>query len=341
MRASLSVSELRSILPGASWEGSGPDVFSGVASLKSARAGDLTFLAHRRHAPLLEGSAPSGVLLPKDFEGPPPDNCHGNRVAQPSLAFAMVCEVIERALRVAPPPGIHPTAWVDPTAEIDPSASIGPQCLIEAGARIAEGAVLMGQVYVGRGAVVGPQAWIHPQVAIHRDCILGQRVQLHSGVVIGGDGFGYEQTPRGAFKVPQIGHVEIGDDVEIGANSTVDRGRVDPTRIGPGTKIDNLVQIAHNVEIGAHCFFCGQAGVAGSTKVGNFVMVGGQAAISDHLEIGDGCLIAGQAGIAKSLPAKSKVAGSPAIDLMQKRRLDVLVRRLPELFARVRPEEAD
>lgn len=341
MQVHLSIEDIREILPEARWEGNGPGVLTGVASLQSARAGDLTFLAHKRHGGELAGSTAAAILLPKAFAGTLPGGCWAIRVEHPSLAFAMVCERIERSLRVTPPPGVHPLACVDPTAEIDPSASIGPQCLIEAGVRIGAGAVLVGQVFVGRGAVIGRDAWIYPQVAIHRGSILGERVQLHSGVVIGADGFGYEATPRGAYKVPQIGHVEIANDVEIGANSTVDRGRIDPTRIGPGTKIDNLVQIAHNVQIGAHCFFCGQSGVAGSTTVGNGVMVGGQVAISDHLEVGDGCLIAGQAGVAKSLPPRSKVAGTPAIDLIQRRRLDVLIRRLPELFQRTvedRPE---
>jgi UDP-3-O-[3-hydroxymyristoyl] glucosamine N-acyltransferase len=335
MQVDLSLETIREILPLSHWEGSGPEVLGGVASLRSARPGDLTFLGHRRDSAKVRECRASAFLLPPDFVGELPEGVWGIRVDHPSLAFAMICERIERALRARPDPGIHATAWVDPGARIDPSATIGPQCLIEAEARVGPGAVLVGQVYVGRGAVIGRDAWIHPQVAIHRGCLLGERVQLHSGVVIGADGFGYEATPAGAYKVPQIGHVEIAHDVEIGANTTVDRGRIDPTRIGPGTKIDNLVQIAHNVEIGAHCFFCGQSGVAGSTRVGNGVMVGGQVAISDHLEIGDGCLIAGQTGVAKSLPAKSKVAGTPAMELIQRRRLDVLVRRLPELFQRV------
>jgi len=336
MRAPLTRLEIEKILPAAGWPDNCPTDFSGVGSLGRAEPGDLSFFAKKGTAGKPLETAASAVLVPPNFAGALPEDCAPIRVENPSLAFAIVCERIELALRVPPPAGVHPTTWTDAAAEIDPSASIGPQCLIEAGAKIGPGAVLIGQVFVGRNAIIGPQAWIHPQVAIHRDCVLGERVQLHSGVVIGGDGFGYEQTPRGAYKVPQIGHVIIGDDVEIGANTTVDRGRVDPTRIGNGTKIDNLVQVAHNVEIGQHCFFCGQSGVAGSTKVGNFVVVGGQVAISDHLEVGDGCMIAGQAGVAKSLPPKSKVAGTPAMDLMQKRRLEVLVKRLPELFARLK-----
>lgn len=335
MTFQLSLTDLRTILPEADWEGDGPDLLTGIGSLSSAGKGDLSFLCHSRHAAEAESSKASAILLPKTFKGNLPPNCWGLRLAHPSLAFAMVCEAIERSVRVYPPVGIHPTAFVAPGATIAETASIGPQCLIEAGAQIGEHAVLVGQVYVGRDAVVGDHAWLHAQVVVQHACVLGKRVQLHSGVIIGGDGFGYEQTPRGAFKVPQMGTVIIGDDVEIGANSTVDRGRIDPTRIGSGTKIDNLVQIAHNVEIGSHCFFCAQSGVAGSTRIGNFVLVGGQAAISDHLEIGDGCQIAGQAGIAKSLPGKSRVAGSPAIDIIKQRRMEVLMRRLPDLFRRI------
>lgn len=338
MQVNLSLEEIRDVLPDAVWEGQGPDAFTGVASLNGGVKGDLTFLNHRRYGPAMDQSAASGFLLPRDFDRALPPNTWGIRVDHPSLAFALVCEVIEKSLRIPPPAGIHPTASVDPTAEIDPSASVGPLCLIEAGARVGAGSVLMGQVFIGREAVIGTRNWIYPQVCIQRFCVLGDRVQLHSGVVIGGDGFGYEQTPKGAYKIPQIGHVVIGNDVEIGANSTIDRGRIEPTRIGAGTKIDNLVQIAHNVEIGAHCFFCAQSGVAGSAKVGNYVVVGGQGAIVGHIEVGDGCVIGGQAGVAKSLPPKSKVAGSPAIEYLKQRRLEILFRRLPELFSRIQTD---
>lgn len=338
MQVSFTPALIKEVLPQAKWIGDGPEVFSGVASLEKARVGDLGFLNNRRDTSRLQSTQASGVILPADFTGEMPDGCWGVLAELPSLAFARVCEALERSMRVVPPVGVHPTTWVDPSAEIDPAASVGPQCMIEAGAQIGPGVVLIGQVFIGLNAVIGANSWIYPQVCVHRDCVLGERVQLHSGVVIGGDGFGYEQTPTGAFKVPQIGNVIIGNDVEIGANSAVDRGRVDPTRIGDGTKIDNLVQVAHNVEIGMHCFLCGQSGVAGSTKVGNFVMVGGQVAISDHLVVGDGCLIAGQSGIIKDLPAKSKVAGTPAMAIIQQRRLEVLIRRLPELFQRLDPK---
>ena len=335
MQASISFELVKNVLPDAEWFGECPDAFSGVASLQKALPGDLAFLSHRRDSDQVQSTRATGVIVPSDYDGAPPKGGCGIRVKHPSLAFAQVCEALERTMRTQPPVGLHPAAWADDSAEIDSTASVGPQCLIEAGARIGPGAVLLGQVFVGRNAVVGAGCWVYPQVCIHRDCVLGERVQLHSGVVIGGDGFGYEQTPTGSFKVPQIGNVILGNDVEIGANSCVDRGRVDPTRIGDGTKIDNLVQIAHNVEIGIHCFLCGQAGVAGSTKIGNFVMVGGQVAISDHLEVGDGCMIAGQSGIISSLPPKSKVAGTPAMGIIQQRRLEVLIRRLPELFKRL------
>lgn len=332
--------EIREILSDATWVGEGPEVFTGVAGLREARDGDISFLSRTRYAGQVAESAASLILVPRDFaQSPSPGQCFA-RVEHPSLALARICERIEKSLRTPPPAGIHPSAIVDSSAEIAPSATIGPCCVIEAGARIAAGVVLSAQVFVGEGASVGEGGWIYSQVSIHRHVQVGKRCILHSGVVLGSDGFGFEPTPQGHFKVPQIGGVEIGDDVEIGANSAVDRGRFAPTRVGRGTKIDNLVQIGHNAEIGEHCFLCAQAGVSGSTRIGNQVVIAGQAGIAGHLEIGDGIQIGAQSGVAKDLHGIAMVTGTPAQEFQKQRRLEALVRRLPQLFARVKELES-
>jgi UDP-3-O-[3-hydroxymyristoyl] glucosamine N-acyltransferase len=168
---------------------------------------------------------------------------------------------------------------------------------------------------------------------------VGERCILHSGVVIGADGFGFEPTPTGHVKVPQIGIVEVGDAVEIGANTTIDRGRLGPTRVGRGTKIDNLVQLAHNVEVGADCFICAQVGVSGSTRIGDGVVLAGQVGVTGHIEIGDRARIGAQSGVSKNVPAGTMLTGTPAMEFQAQRRLDALARRLPQLFERVKELE--
>ncbi|MFP4281476.1 MAG: UDP-3-O-(3-hydroxymyristoyl)glucosamine N-acyltransferase [Opitutales bacterium] len=339
MEWSLPTSELRAILPHAQWEGVLPVKVTGVASLEGARRGDLSFLGNRKYARQVESTHAAVVLVPTAFAGQPADGQAFGRVDNPSLALAEVCRWIERQLTPRPAAGVHPSAVVDPTAEVDPSATIGPLCVVEAGARVGPRAVLHAQVFVGHEAQIGADSWLYAQVAVHRLCRVGERCMLHSGVVIGGDGFGFEPTPQGHAKVPQIGTVEIGDDVEIGANSTVDRGRFSPTRVGRGTKIDNLVQLAHNVEVGEDCFICSQVGISGSTKVGDYVVLGGQVGTVGHIHIGDRVQVGGQAGIAKNLAPGTFYTGTPAREFQLQRRIEAHAARLPEVFARLKAVE--
>jgi UDP-3-O-[3-hydroxymyristoyl] glucosamine N-acyltransferase len=339
MDVALSLADLESILPDAEGSGDWRGTMSGVASLGTAKTGDLSFLGNPRYAGEVAKSAASVILVPLDFSGTPRAEQRFLRVKNPSFALTLVCERLAEQVRVRPAPGIHPSAVVDASAEIDPTATIGPGCVIEAGARIGAQVVLQAQNYVGREVVIGAQSWLFPQSVVYEGTRLGERVILHSGVVLGSDGFGYESGAQGHRKVPQIGIVVIEDDVEIGSNSTIDRARLEETRIGQGTKIDNLVQIGHNVRIGKHCFLCSLAGISGSTKIGDFVVVAGQAGTVGHIEIGDRCQVAGQAGVAKSLPPGSIVTGTPATDFQRQRRLEALTRKLPDLFARVKDLE--
>jgi UDP-3-O-[3-hydroxymyristoyl] glucosamine N-acyltransferase len=200
---------------------------------------------------------------------------------------------------------------------------------------VGERTYLQSGVFVGRGSFVGEDCWLMAGVVVSAECTVGKRVRLHPGVVIGADGFGYELAKGRHEKVPQVGTVVLGDDVEVGANSTIDRSRFEKTAVGEGTKIDNLVQIGHNVVIGSHCLLCGQVGIAGSTTLGDYVVVGGQCGVAGHLNVGSGAMIAAHSGVKDDIPAKTTVWGSPSLPLLLEQKLTILRNRLPELFKRV------
>jgi UDP-3-O-[3-hydroxymyristoyl] glucosamine N-acyltransferase len=207
--------------------------------------------------------------------------------------------------------------------------------VVEEGAIIGERAHLQAQVFVGQGTVIGEDSWLMPGVCVSSQCVIGRRVRLQSGVIIGGDGFGYEFANGRHEKIPQVGSVVIEDDVEIGPNSAVDRARFSRTVIGEGTKIDNLVQVGHNVVVGRHCLLCAQVGIAGSTTVGDYVVVAGQAGLGGHITIGKGSKVGGQAGVTNNLAPGSFVIGNPCLPFQLDRRINVLRSRLPDLFKRV------
>jgi UDP-3-O-[3-hydroxymyristoyl] glucosamine N-acyltransferase len=251
------------------------------------------------------------------------------------MALARICARIEQSLWPKPAPGIHPSAIIAAGARIAASATIGPLCVIEDGAVIGERTYLQAQVFIGRNAMVGDDCWLMPGVIIETECQIGKRVRLQPGVVIGADGFGYELAKGRWEKLPQVGSVVIGDDVEIGANSTLDRARFSRTTVGEGTKIDNLVQIGHNVIIGRHCMICAQTGISGSSKLEDYVVLGGQVGVAGHITIGKGVQAGGQAGINGDVEPGLKINGTPAIPYSLERRIAVLQRRIPELFKRV------
>lgn len=310
-------------------------VITDIASLEKAQAGDLSFLGNAKYKSQVPDCAATALLLPLDYAGEPRPDQVFIHVENPSAALAQICARIEQSLWPKPQPGIHPSAVIAPTARVDATAHVGPLCVVEEGAVIGAGSVLQASVFVGREAAIGASCFLMPGVTVASACVLGQRVRLQPGVVIGSDGFGYEFVNGRHEKVPQVGTVIIENDVEIGANSTLDRARFSRTVVGEGTKIDNLVQIAHNVVIGKHCILCSQVGISGSTTLEDYVVLGGQAGVGGHITIGKGSKAGGQTGIAFDVTPGSYLNGTPAMPYMVERRLQVLHQRLPDLFKRV------
>lgn len=306
---------------------------TGIASLSSAQSGELSFLGNTKYRSQVDGSAASIILLPKDYEGEPGAGQLYLKLDNPSFALAMICREIERLILPIPEPEIHPSAVVHPRARVSPKAFIGPLCVVDEEA-VVDAAILRSHVHVGKNAHIGAGSHLFSGVVIGDYCVIGERNRLLAGCVIGSDGYGYEYIENAHQRVPQVGNVVTAADVDIGAHTTIDRARFGSTYIGQGTKIDNQVQVAHNVRIGKHCLLVAQVGISGSTTLGNGVIVGGQAGIAGHLCIGDGAMIAGGAAITKSVAAGHKMRGSPAVEMTLNNRIIVLQRKLPELFKR-------
>ncbi len=335
MQVAFSPEEIISMVRAARTLGQTHQTVRGIAALKAAAPGDLSFLGNPKYKPEVAQSQASVVLVPLDYVGEPRPDQLFVLVENPSVALAQVCARIEQSLWPKPTAGVHPSASVAAGAIIPATATVGPLCVVEAGVRLGERVHLQAQVFVGRGAVLGDDCWLMPGSIVAAECTLGERVRLQPGAVVGSDGFGYEFNQGRHEKVPQIGTVVIGADVEIGANSTLDRARFSRTVVGEGTKIDNLVQVGHNVVIGRHCLVCAQAGISGSTTIEDFVIVGGQAGLAGHITIGRGAKIDGQTGVNADLAAGSFVKGSPCLPYQLEQRINVLRRKIPDLFKRV------
>jgi UDP-3-O-[3-hydroxymyristoyl] glucosamine N-acyltransferase len=314
--------------------GDGSVVISGFAPASAAKPGDLTFAESEVFFARAEESAAAAILIDGDFTSKTKVLI---RVPNARIAAA-------RALPIFFPEktfsgGVHPSAVIASSAKIDPSAHIGPHCHVGENAQIGARVVLQGGNHLGDGCVLGADTTLFPGVILYPRTQIGARVRIHAGTVIGADGFGYVFDAGVHRKVPQVGHVVIQDDVEIGANVTIDRGALGPTTIGRGTKIDNLVQIAHNVTIGEHCLLIAQVGVAGSTGIGNYVTLAGQVGVAGHLHIGDKVIVAAQSGVMHSIPAGDKWLGAPAQPDRQAKRQMIALQQLPELIRRVRELE--
>jgi UDP-3-O-[3-hydroxymyristoyl] glucosamine N-acyltransferase len=335
MKVSFTQDEIAAIARPTRTEGSSTGPVTGVASLGSARPGDISFLGNTKYKAAVAASRASVILVPADYHGTPGPGQVLMFVDNPSAALGRLCSRIEQSLWPRPKPGIHSSAVVAPDARVAASATVGPLCVVESGATVGERVHLQSGVQVGRASAIGDDSWLMAGVVISAECSLGKRVRLHPGVVIGGDGFGYEFVAGRHEKVPQVGTVEVGDDVEIGANSTVDRARFEKTSIGEGTKIDNLVQIGHNVVIGKHCLVCALVGIAGSVTLEDYVVVGGQSGLAGHLTVHRGAKIAAQSGVMEDVPAGTSIWGSPSLPLLLEQKLTILRGRLPELFKRV------
>ncbi|MCX6998003.1 MAG: UDP-3-O-(3-hydroxymyristoyl)glucosamine N-acyltransferase, partial [Kiritimatiellaeota bacterium] len=341
----LTASEIADRL-GAVCDGDGAVVITGLASLRDAGPGEITFVANPRYAAAAATTRAGAVLVARDWDKP----CAAPallRVADPNQAFAAI------AVCFAPPPiqypaGVHPTAVVAPDAVLGQGVSIGPLCVVEAGVRVGDRAVLVAQCYLGRQVTVGSDTLLYPQVTVRERVQIGDRCVIHNGAVLGSDGFGFTADDQGArHKIPQVGTVIVGNDVEIGSNTTVDRARFGKTVIGNGVKIDNLVQIAHNVVIGDHAVIVAQVGIAGSAKIEHHVILAGQAAVAGHVTVGAGAMIGGQAGIHKNVPPMARLIGSPAVPgevfarmVVNWTKLDGMRKRLVELEHRLHQVES-
>ncbi len=335
MTTTFTIAELASLTGAKTVEGACVGPITGVAALGEATSADLSFLGNAKYADAVASSRAGAILVPLAFAGQPAAGQAFLRVDNPSYALALLCGVLEARLWPRPPAGIHATAVVASSAKVDASAHVGPLCVIGEGAVVAAGAVLEARCFVGARASVGPDCWLKPGVTIGDYCVLGARCRLQSGAVIGSDGFGYEPVKGEIQRIPQIGNVVLEDDVEVGANSTLDRARFSQTVVGRGTKIDNLVQIAHNVRIGRQCLITAQVGIAGSTTLGDHCVLGGQSGVAGHLTLGDRVKLGAQTGLFEDVPADGFMNGTPAVPFGLERRLVVLSRRLPELFKKV------
>ena len=303
----------------------------GVRSLEKANGRDLAFVADAK-AEKTAASSGAGVLLVRSAERFPGRTVI--EVADPSAALAAVLAFVfpRRAAR----PGVHPTAIVDPLARVSSGAEVGPYAVVGDGTEVGDGAVLEAHVVVGRRCRIGAGAWLHPHVVLYDDVAVGARAEVHSGAVLGADGFGYAPSPSGLRKIPQVGGVELGADVEIGANTCVDRAALEVTSVGEGTKVDDLVMVGHNCEVGRHVVLCGQVGLAGSTTVGDQAVLAGQVGSAGHLRIGRGVKAGGQTGITSDVPDGATIFGTPHLPHREAFRVNAELKRLPETARLVR-----
>lgn len=321
-------------LVGGSVSGDPQTPITGVSEIQSGQPGTITFLSNPRYKVYLESTTAAAVIvadstLLKSRAGLVVDN--------PQLAIALILDKFAR--RPYWPEGIHPSAIIGENVALGQDVSIGPQAIIESGVRIGTGCRVGAQCFIGQNSVLQKSVTIHPKVMIYHDCEIGGGAVLHSGVVIGSDGYGYIQDKDQHVKIPQNGRVVVGKSVEIGANTVIDRGTISDTVIGDGTKIDNLVHIAHNVKIGKGCLITAQVGIAGSVVVGDFCIFAGHTGVAPHLTIGDRAVFAAKSGVTKSLPGGQIYAGMPAREIRKKNLQDAALANLPDLKKRLQKIE--
>ncbi|MBI4802311.1 MAG: UDP-3-O-(3-hydroxymyristoyl)glucosamine N-acyltransferase [Elusimicrobia bacterium] len=329
-------------LIGGELQGPAEAVITGVMPLPAAAATDLAYLekaaaAFSSSAAWIAGRPAGCLIAPQEAKSALAARAGSViYVKNPKQAFAQVLSKFEKELNPLPKAGVHPSAVVAAGARIGAGVHIGPHAVVETLAEIGAGAVISAGCYVGEGTRIGAGSRLYPNVTVRERCVIGKNAILHPGVVVGSDGYGYLNVSGSHSKIPQVGRVIIEDDVEIGANSAIDRAALDATVIGTGTKIDNLVHIAHNVRIGHNCLIIAQAGIAGSTALGNNVIISGQAGISDHVTIGDNAIVLAKTGIMSDLGAGQIVFGNTGRPRALAMKIEVLLSKLPELYATVR-----
>lgn len=338
MAISLSLSELARRIDGNTICGDASSLLSGMAALDMAGPEDISFLGNEKYLPQFFSTKAGAVIVPLGYnfktDGPALIS-----VPNPSLAFAAV--VRHFATEVNPfTPGIHPSAHVDPLALLDPAkVCIQAGAVIMAGAEVGDGTVVAPNAVIHREAIIGKDCRIGANSTVRERCVLGDRVLIHPGAVIGSDGYGYEFSEGRHVKIDQVGVVEIHDDVEIGANTTIDRARFGKTVIGEGTKIDNLVQIGHNVVVGKHCLIISQSGLAGSCRIEDYVTVAAQVGIAGHVTVGSKAILSARTGVTTNLKGDTIYSGKPALPIREDTKLQAHARRLPNLLARVKALE--
>ncbi len=338
MAITLTLSELARLVDGDIVRGGLDLSFTGMASLDQAGPADISFLGNEKYYNQFVKTKAGAVIVARGESSGPP-NCALLAVENPTLAFGKVVHHFIAITRQFSP-GIHPGAFVDPSARLDPTkVRIHPGAVIMAGATIGDGTEIGANSTISESVVIGRDCHIMSNVSIRERCVLGDRVYLQPGAVIGADGFGYELSGGKHVKIDQVGTVEIGDDVEIGANTTIDRARFGKTIIGEGTKIDNLVQIGHNCVIGKHCLVVALTGISGSSHLGDYVTCGGQVGVAGHLSIGDHSTLTARTGVSISLPGGEIYSGRPASPFREDMKLRAYVRRLPKLYERIKSLE--
>ncbi len=323
---------------GGKLKGKGDILIEGVAGLQEAQSGQLSFLSNPKYRQFLGSTKASAVILPDKFE----DNLKIPVILHPNPYFAFACTVkLFHPEKPAYASGVHPTAILGEDVKLGENVYIGPYCVIEDKVVIENDCTILAGCFVGQNSQLGTEVYLYPKVTIYRDCRIGNKVIIHSGTVIGSDGFGFVFEKGKHNKIPQIGNVVIEDEVEIGANCTIDRAALGSTRIGRGTKLDNLVHIGHSVEIGENSLLIAQVGIGGSTKLGKYVTLAGQAGLVGHINIGDKVTVGAQGGVTKSIPADTTVSGYPAREHSQAKKIEACLHRLPDYIERIKKLEKD
>lgn len=338
MGKSITLQEIAALVGGTLVQGDPGGAVTGLNSLSEAAAGEVSFLGNPRYGPQVQKTKAAAVLVPAGFADRVPHIAF-IEVDNPTLAFSKIISYFGPAPRPVVM-GVHPSAVVAESAVFDRAkVSIGPHAVVEDGVQLGDGTVVHAGAFIGLGAALGRDCVIHANAVVKDRCVLGDRVIIHSGAVIGTDGFGYEVVQGRHMKIEQVGIVQIDSDCEIGSCTTIDRARFGRTHIGEGTKIDNLVQIAHNCVIGRHCIIVSQVGISGSTRLGNYVVMGGQVGVAGHLEIGDQITFLAKSGVTKNFTEPGMYTGYPAKPLIEGRKMLTYPARVPELLERVRELE--
>ena len=305
----------------------------GVGAIQDAMVGQISFLGNKKYTHYLKDTNASAIFVSEDINIEEYKGKNFIIVKDPQLAFSKILVLIDKQRLDKIKPGVSPKATIEPTVVLGKDVTIGHNAVIEEHTIIGDSTKILPNVFVGSDVVIGKNCLIYPNVTIREKTIIGDNCIIHPGVVIGGDGFGFAATGE---KIPQIGHVEIGNNVEIGSNTTIDRAAIGKTSIGNNTKIDNLVMIAHNVQIGENSIIVSQVGIAGSTKIGNRVTLGGQVGVVGHITVGDNVMVGAKSGINGNLKGNQVVAGHPLQPYRKHLESQVLIKKLPELFSQVK-----